>query len=135
MTRGITGDGRGRLLNDQLYWIAPERWEPLDVGMPQAYGAASSPDGRRIAFVGAPEQGRVGQEKLELLVQPLPDGGRRERAAAAGRGLPLPERRDLVAGRALAGVLGAVRRARRGRRLVAGRGRHRPASVAHPGRS
>jgi dipeptidyl aminopeptidase/acylaminoacyl peptidase len=65
MTRGITGDGRGRLLNDQLYWITPERWEPLDVGMPQAYGPAWSPDGRLIAFVGAPEQGRVGQEKLD----------------------------------------------------------------------
>ncbi len=60
MTRGITSDGRGRGLTEQLYWLSPVRTDPLDVGLPQAHSASWSPDGTRIAFLGAREQGRSG---------------------------------------------------------------------------
>jgi len=67
MTRGITSDGNGRTLYEQLYWIEPDRWEPLDVGFPQAYGASWSPDGQQIAFFGAPEQGLEGIDRLDAV--------------------------------------------------------------------
>jgi Tol biopolymer transport system component len=67
MTRGITSDGNGYSLYEQLYWIEPDRWEPLDVGFPQAYGAAWSPDGRQIAFFAAPEQGLEGIDRLDAV--------------------------------------------------------------------
>lgn len=67
MTRGITSDGNGRTLHEQLYWIEPDRWEPLDVGFPQAYGASWSPDGQQIAFFGAPEQGLEGIDRLDAV--------------------------------------------------------------------
>jgi hypothetical protein len=54
MTRGISGDGFGRYLNEQLYWFTPTGSEPLDVGFPVAYGPSWSPDGERIAFTAAP---------------------------------------------------------------------------------
>lgn len=67
MTRGITSDGNGYSLYEQLYWIEPDRWEPLDVGFPQAYGASWSPDGQQIAFFGAPEQGLEGIDRLDAV--------------------------------------------------------------------
>ncbi|BCX05927.1 MAG: hypothetical protein KatS3mg053_3865 [Candidatus Roseilinea sp.] len=67
MTRGITSDGNGRTLYEQLYWIEPDHWESLDIGFPQAYGAAWSPDGQQIAFFGAPEQGLEGIDRLDAV--------------------------------------------------------------------
>ncbi len=67
MTRGITSDGNGRGLAEQLYWFAPDHWERLDVGLPQAYGAAWSPDGQSVAYLGAPEQGLYGVARTESL--------------------------------------------------------------------
>jgi hypothetical protein len=67
MTRGITSDGNGYTLYEQLYWIELDRWEPLDVGFPQAYGASWSPDGQQIAFFGAPEQGLEGIDRLDAV--------------------------------------------------------------------
>lgn len=65
MTRGINSDGEGRTLEEQLYWITPDDWMPLDLSFPQAYGGAWSPDGQQIAFVAAPEQGRSGIARLD----------------------------------------------------------------------
>lgn len=67
MTRGITSDGNGRGLSEQLYWFMLDRWEALDVGMPQAFGASWSPDGTRIAFLGAREQGLSGVGRVEAV--------------------------------------------------------------------
>lgn len=65
MTRGITSDGEGRGLYEQLYWLNPDRSESLDVGMPQAFAATWSPDGAQIAFLGAPEQGLSGVARAD----------------------------------------------------------------------
>lgn len=67
MTRGITSDGNGRGLDDQLYWFTPDQWQKLDVGLPQAFGPSWSPDGKAVAFLGAPEQGRSGVARIESL--------------------------------------------------------------------
>ena len=65
MTRGITSDGEGRGLYEQLYWLNPDRAESFDVGMPQAFAATWSPDGAHIAFLGAPEQGLSGVARAD----------------------------------------------------------------------
>ena len=65
MTRGITSDGNGRGLYEQLYWLHPDHSETLDVGMPQAFAATWSPDGSQIAFLGAPEQGLSGVARAD----------------------------------------------------------------------
>lgn len=65
MTRAITSDGNGRGLEEQLYWLARDSWEPLALEFPQAFSAAWSPSGHTIAFVAAPEQGRSGIARLD----------------------------------------------------------------------
>ena len=80
MSRGITSDGNGAGLSEQLYWITPDHWEPLDVGLPQALGSDWSPDGTKIAFVGAPEQGLEGVGRADAvfnLYLMKPDGSDR----------------------------------------------------------
>src|SRR5262249_17535046 len=67
MTRGITSDGNGRGLTEQLYWIAPDHWDKLNVGFPQAFSPAWSPGGRQIAFFGAPEQGLTGVARSDAV--------------------------------------------------------------------
>jgi Tol biopolymer transport system component len=67
MTRGITSDGVGRGLSEQLYWITPERSEKLLLGFPQAFSASWSPNGERIAFVAANEQGLSGQGRINAV--------------------------------------------------------------------
>lgn len=62
MTRGITSDGNGRGLAEQLFWFTPENIEYLELGFPQVHGAAWSPDGENIAFVASPEQGLFGTQ-------------------------------------------------------------------------
>ena len=69
MKRGIMGDGH-RYIEEQLQWFTREGKEPLDVGLVQAYGAAWSPDGETIAFIGSEEQGSprvLGEYKLYLM--------------------------------------------------------------------
>ena len=82
MTRGIMGDGR-RYIEEQLQWFTRDGPEPLDVGLAQAYGAAWSPDGETIAFIGSKEQGsprRLGDYELYLMnkdgeeVRPIVEG-------------------------------------------------------------
>ena len=59
MIRGIMGDGH-RYIEEQLQWFTGEGIEPLDVGLVQAYGAAWSPDGETIAFIGSEKKGTPG---------------------------------------------------------------------------
>ena len=69
MTRAIMGDAH-RYIEEQLQWFTPEGPEPLDVGLIQAYGAAWSPDGETIAFMGSEEQGSprvLGEYQLYLM--------------------------------------------------------------------
>ena len=69
MTRGIMGDG-DVYIDEKLQWFTREGSEPLDVGLVQAYGAAWSPDGETIAFIGSEEQGSPlvsGQYQLYLM--------------------------------------------------------------------
>jgi Tol biopolymer transport system component len=60
MQRGITSDGNGRGLYEQLYWLNQDQPETFDVGLPQVFAATWAPDGSQIAFLGAPEQGLTG---------------------------------------------------------------------------
>src|SRR5262249_43390411 len=46
---------------------APDHWDKLNVGFPQAFSAAWSPDGRQIAFFGAPEQGLTGVARSDAV--------------------------------------------------------------------
>jgi hypothetical protein len=77
MTRGITSDGNGRGLSEQLYWLNPTRPESFDVQHPQAFAATWAPDGTQIAFLGAPEQGLTGVARADAffnLYLMQPDG-------------------------------------------------------------
>ena len=56
MDLGIMGNGRA-YIDEQLYWYRISGWEPLDVGLVQAYGPSWSPDGMSIAFIGSEEEG------------------------------------------------------------------------------
>ena len=55
MTRMIMGDGH-RYIEEQLSWFTRDAWQPLDVGLAQAYSPSWSPGGKQIAFIGS--QGR-----------------------------------------------------------------------------
>jgi hypothetical protein len=75
LTKGIADDRNG--LSEQLYWFMPDRWEPLRLSFSRAITAVWSPDGKRIAFWGAPEQGLYGIGKAEavfILYTMEPDG-------------------------------------------------------------
>jgi hypothetical protein len=52
MTRMIMGNARP-YIDEQLYWFTRDGSEPLDVGVPLAYGPSWSPDGTQIAFIGS----------------------------------------------------------------------------------
>ncbi len=65
MTHGITSDGNGRTLEEQMYWFRPDGYEFIDLGFPQAWGPQFRPDGGQIAFFAAPEQGREGIDRLD----------------------------------------------------------------------
>ena len=65
MTHGITSDGNGSTLEEQLYWFRPEGYEFIDLGFPQAWGPKFRPDGEQITFFAAPEQGREGIDRLD----------------------------------------------------------------------
>ncbi len=67
MTRGITSDGIGAWLNSQLYWFTRDTTEYLNLGFPQEFGQAWSPDGKQIAFLAAPEQGLQGVARLDAV--------------------------------------------------------------------
>ena len=82
MTRGIMGDGH-RYIEEQLQWFTSGGKEPLDVGLVQAYGAAWSPDGETIAFIGSEKQGSpraLGDYELYLMnkegkqIRPIVEG-------------------------------------------------------------
>ena len=82
MTRGIMGDGHA-FIEEQLQWFTREGPEPLDVGLVQAYGAAWSPDGETIAFIGSENQGSprvLGDYELYLMskngdqIRPIVEG-------------------------------------------------------------
>ena len=57
MTRGVTGEGRGRYIAEELFWFTREGWERVDLPFAQSYGPSWSPDGQTIAFVAAEERG------------------------------------------------------------------------------
>lgn len=65
MTYGITSDGNGVTLEEQMYWLRPDGAEKIDLGFPQAWGGEFRPDGEMIAFLAAPEQGRSGVARLD----------------------------------------------------------------------
>lgn len=65
MTYGITSDGNGVTLEEQMYWLRPDGVEKIDLGFPQAWGGKFRPDGEMIAFLAAPEQGRSGVARLD----------------------------------------------------------------------
>lgn len=67
MRRGITNDGVG--LREQLYWFTRAGWEPLDMGLSEAYGTSWSPDGRQIAFLGARHQGLAGIARADAVFE------------------------------------------------------------------
>jgi WD40 repeat protein len=69
MTRGITSDGNGRGLSEQLYWLNQDRSEAINTGMPQSFAATWSPDGKQIAFMGAREQGLSGMARTNALFE------------------------------------------------------------------
>ena len=82
MTLGLMGDGSA-YIEEQLQWFTREGMEPLDVGLVQAYGAAWSPDGKTIAFIGSEEQGSprvLGDYELYLMnkdgeqIRPIVEG-------------------------------------------------------------
>ena len=56
MTRMIMGDGH-RYIDEQLYSFTRDGSDPLDVGLPLAYGPSWSPDGTQIAFIGSRGRG------------------------------------------------------------------------------
>jgi hypothetical protein len=64
MTRGIATDGNG--LAEKLYWLTLEELQPIVLPFTRAITPAWSPDGTRIAFWGAPEQGLHGIGKADL---------------------------------------------------------------------
>lgn len=65
MSRGITSDGRGRGISEQLYWLTPHSYDPCPVGFPIAYDAHWAPDDQAVAFVAAPEQGLSDLARLD----------------------------------------------------------------------
>jgi len=82
MTSGLMADGFA-YINEQLQRFTGEGKEPLNVGLAQAYGAAWSPDGETIAFIGSEEQGlplRWGDFQLYLMnkegkqIRPIVEG-------------------------------------------------------------
>lgn len=56
MSRGLMGDGKV-IIREQLSEYSREGWQPLDVGLVQAYGPSWSPDGMQVAFLGSTKEG------------------------------------------------------------------------------